>query len=313
MKNVKWFFPVLFSVFAIVSFPSCYDDYEIDPNENESNSFEDDNSSNNADELDEEYGISLYRVDGENIIQTEHTNASQNWMNDELKHNDMWDIVTNLIPTDRRQWIYTFEIFDGKQELLGYVVNTSEDLSQWKFGLDITSAYLDGQTLEKSGDFIYTVIHEYGHILSLNDQQLDAFANNCSNYNPGEGCAFENSYIDEFHERFWADIEEEANDIDEDDFDAIDDFYNKYSDRFVTDYAATNPAEDIAEVFSVFVTAENEPTGNQIKDQKIRFMYEYPELVDLRNHMRGTTYTIPAPGSWKAPQCHKAHSHKAKL
>jgi hypothetical protein len=49
----------------------------------------------------------------------------------------------------------------------------------------------------------------------------------------------------------------------------------------VDDYATTHPTEDIAESFAYFVFSP-EPTGDSIKDQKIAFFYEYPELVKLR-------------------------------
>jgi len=44
----------------------------------------------------------------------------------------------------------------------------------------------------------------------------------------------------------------------------------------------THPAEDIAESFTYFVFTPK-PTGNSIKEQKIAFFYEYPELVKLRS------------------------------
>jgi len=60
----------------------------------------------------------------------------------------------------------------------------------------------------------------------------------------------------------------------------------KYKDRFVTDYAATNPGEDIAEVFATFVTQADQPRGNSIADQKIKLLYDFPELTQLRDKIR---------------------------
>lgn len=67
--------------------------------------------------------------------------------------------------------------------------------------------------------------------------------------------------------------------------DAIYEFYDKYQDQFVSDYAATNPGEDIAETYRVFVM-EDKPEGNSIRDQKIKFMYEFEELVKIRQNIR---------------------------
>jgi hypothetical protein len=320
MKNVKWFLPVIVACFSLFTFTSCQDNFDFEPDDqdqfvdNSDDGLGDDNSDNGENghegvSLDTDSGIALYRVDGQNIIKTDSKNVNPAWMNDEVKHNDIWKMVTTLIPADKRRWMTTFEIFDGGQELLGYVYNATQDLTSWNFALGIDSAYPDGQTLETSGDFIHTIIHEYGHIMSLNDEQLNPNLTSCD-YNPGEGCARSDSYLNGFYSRFWADIANEHSSIGEDDYNALDDFYNKYEDRFVSDYAATNPVEDLAEVFSHFITGNSQPTGNQIKDEKIRYLYEFPELVSLRNHMKESAFTMPEPGEWKRPSC-KKHRHTA--
>lgn len=320
MKNVKWFLPVIVACFGLFTFTSCQDNFDFEPDGQDqvSDDFEDDieDGSNNGGNggggidgvsLDPDGGIALYRIDGQNIIKTDSKNVNPAWMNDEVKHKDIWEMVTTLIPADKRRWMTTFEIFDGGNELLGYVYNASQDLTSWNFALGIDSAYPDGQNLQTSGDFIHTIIHEYGHIMSLNDEQLNPNANSCD-YNPGEGCARSDSYLNGFYNRFWADIANEHSAIGEDDYDELYDFYDKYEDRFVSDYAATNPVEDLAEVFSYFVTGDSQPSGNQIKDEKIRYLYEFPELVSLRNHMKESAFTMPEPGKWKRPTCTK-HRH----
>jgi len=312
MKNVKWFLPVIVACFGLFTFTSCQDNFDFEPdgqdqfddNFDEDNDDFDDNDSDNGGNggnvegvsLDQDGGIALYRVDGQNIIKTDSKNVNPNWMNDEVKHNDIWNMVTTLIPADKRRWMTTFEIFDGGGQLLGYVYNATADLTSWNFALGIDSAYPDGQNLETSGDFVHTIIHEYGHIMSLNDEQL-------------KGCARSDSYLNGFYNRFWADIANEHSAISEDDYDELDAFYSKYQDRFVSDYAATNPVEDLAEVFSYFVTGNSQPTGNQIKDEKIRYLYEFPELVSIREHMKQSTFTMPEPGMWKRPNCNKKHRH----
>ena len=53
----------------------------------------------------------------------------------------------------------------------------------------------------------------------------------------------------------------------------------------MTEYAATNPSEDFAESFMVFVLKEK-PTKSTIADQKILFFYDFPELVEMRDFIR---------------------------
>jgi hypothetical protein len=110
------------------------------------------------------------------------------------------------------------------------------------------------------------------------------------------GCSHADSYVDDFYNRFWLDINDEwqkadALQYDTDDYtpyyNALYAFYKEHQDQFVDDYSATHPTEDIAESFAYFVF-EPKPTGNSIKEQKIAFFYEYPELVELRASILGS-------------------------
>jgi len=64
-------------------------------------------------------------------------------------------------------------------------------------------------------------------------------------------------------------------------------FYENNAEAFVTDYAATSIAEDIAESFSYFVM-KDKPTGSAVKDKKVQFFYEFPVLVQLRTKIRAS-------------------------
>jgi hypothetical protein len=148
-----------------------------------------------------------------------------------------------------------------------------------------------------------SLVHEFGHLLTLNNEQVPALpadlapfaydqaAIACSTYFSFEGCSHDDAYINVFVARFWADIIDEFNALAELDqfsdrfWDGLDEFERKYGDRFVTEYAMTDPAEDIAESFMVFVL-EDRPGGASIADQKVLFFYEYPELVSLRATIR---------------------------
>ena len=63
----------------------------------------------------------------------------------------------------------------------------------------------------------------------------------------------------------------------------------KYKKQFVTDYAATNPDEDFAESYMLFVLNEK-PTKSTVSfihsDQKFLFFYDFPELVEMRDFIR---------------------------
>ena len=98
-----------------------------------------------------------------------------------------------------------------------------------------------------------------------------------------------NSYINVFFNHFWTNIYAEWQKIDDIQNDQrrenrLEVFYNKYQDQFVDDYAVTDPSEDIAETWAFYILRPK-PDGNSIADQKIKFFYEYPELVQLRQQI----------------------------
>jgi hypothetical protein len=49
--------------------------------------------------------------------------------------------------------------------------------------------------------------------------------------------------------------------------------------------AVTDPDEDIAETMMMFIL-NDKPNGRNMAEQKILFLYEFPELMELRDEMR---------------------------
>lgn len=214
--------------------------------------------------------------------------------------NEAWEIFTDLIPADDRAMVSQFNVFtDGFENTLAAVDQRKENPSEWILEIDVSD-------LQDKDAFVFTMIHEYAHLLTLNASQvapdqdivndpsnlelLKEKAASCPNYFTGNGCSYEDSYIHVFYNRFWLDIQEEWAVIDAMQYNAQDSlayyealhsFYQKHRDQFVDDYSVTHPAEDIAEAFAYFVFT-SKPAGNSIKEQKIAFFYEYPELVELR-------------------------------
>jgi len=210
-----------------------------------------------------------------------------------------WSVFTQLIPSQDREMVIEFNIFtDGYSNTLAAVDRSKRDISMWSLEADVAD-------LEDIDSLVFTMIHEYAHLLTLQSSQVapDAeLAENfndpvllnekehlCQNYFTGMGCSYADSYINIFYERFWTDIHDEWKKIDmlqyaDDDvsyYNALYDFYTTHQDQFVGDYAVTHPTEDIAESFTHFVFSPK-PVGNSIREQKVLFFYEYPELVRLR-------------------------------
>lgn len=251
----------------------------------------------------ESYYLASYEVQGDAI-----TNPAFESVPDDLKdeqkdsalQNKAWQIFTDLIPPQDRQMVTQYNVFtDGFENTLAAADQTKSDLTHWVLEIDVAD-------LEDKDALMFNLVHEYAHILTLNAAQMEPDqeiaddpynqslqkekAAACPNFFTGMGCSHANSYINVFYDRFWLGVNDEWQKIDALQYNAEDytpyynglyNFYKAHPDQFLDDYSATHPDEDIAEAFAYFIFSPK-PTGNSIKEQKIAFFYEYPELGKLR-------------------------------
>ena len=310
MKNLKTVFLFTYLSLILVFFNSCSKEENLITSSSINNS----NSSNssNSSTIGNEGEITLYKVNNGKI--TKHVDykvsgTDLEFQKDVNKHKQIWDLVKMIVPLNQLEKMSEFMIYNGEiTGSAGYVVEKSQDLSKWQMGIAINYAFEGG--FNTKGELAYTIIHEFGHILTLNDVQLNASISreNCTNYYPGEGCSKENAYINEMYQKYWKDIAEEHQKAQQNQS-LQEAFFNKYSSRFVTNYASTNPGEDIAEVFATFITKKEKPNGATIAEKKILLMYNRSELIAFRNHIRQNlqlrrrgnlpSFVLPKPGSWK--------------
>ena len=263
-------------------------------------------------ELKTEFTLVTYTVSGDTITEPVFVNpipkSLEAYQQDTASQIKLWQFVTDVIPADQRTLITKFVVYtDGVSNSLGAVEQT-DNSHDWMLEMDIEDA-------RNFPDLSTTLIHEFGHLLTLNDTQVttdDKVFNNpddqqiynqeaaaCSTYFMFEGCSWPDSYINQFFQRFWPAIYDEwqiiNNETDQDILDQkLDSFYQEYADQFVSSYAVTSPEEDIAESFMYFVFSAK-PAGDTIAEQKILFFYEYPELVDLRDRLVGNLCPYAAP------------------
>jgi hypothetical protein len=220
----------------------------------------------------------------------------------------LWDAVSGIFPRQYLNQIAYFEFFtDGTDDFLGAIEEVDSSQDAFIFSLDYSDMFYSNGELNHPL-LIDTITHELAHIITLGPDQVAWVEEEDSN--PATYYIFEydldtepDSYINQFYNNFWKDIHGEwaafyyeygvLYEGDEDMHaeyqeivqDYIDDFYYKYEDRFLTDYAATSPTEDIAESFMIFALQEK-PQGRRISDHKALFFYDYPELVEVRNHIQ---------------------------
>lgn len=183
--------------------------------------------------------------------------------------------------------IYT----DGPENYLAWVRPSTDRSEKWTISFDILDSEVPLYLTE-------TLVHEVGHIVTLNATQVpvtDAYYNGeqnpaiCKQYLMVEGCSTKDSYINQFYQRFWINIYKEWQQIDkaqdsDEYYTMLENFYRRHPFEFVSAYAVTNPKEDIAESWKDFML-HPKPTGDDTSDQKILFFYEFPELVQVRQEI----------------------------
>jgi len=224
-----------------------------------------------------------------------------------LFYEDIWTMVKAIIAEPYLQQVAYLEIFtDGSDNLLGAIEEVEGRADSVILSLDLEDM-LDENREIRYRELAETIIHELAHIITLAANQAEWTEEEDSNPQTYyiyeyELDTFENAYINQFFQLFWADIYDEWSAfyyqygvLDEEDINLAEEyeeilagylgeFYEKYRERFVTAYAATSPSEDLAETFIFFVTGDLGP-GNEIRHQKVNFLYSFPELVQIRNQI----------------------------
>lgn len=190
----------------------------------------------------------------------------------------VWDKIKNVLPNEHLK--YFDEIYfatDGPQNELASVRVNDEIGKRWVMSIDPEDASVTSDLRL----FYETIIHEYFHYISLNNTQVEyTFDYDSNNYREPGLVAKDSAYINQFYHQFWEDIIEDRDIDGENSY-----YYVRHQDEFVSEYASTSVAEDIAETF-IFFIFEDAPTGNTLRDEKIKFFYQYEELVQLRDNIR---------------------------
>lgn len=253
-------------------------------------------------ELETDFTLVTYTVSGDAIVDPVEVSPIppklKAFQEDTAAQQKMWRFFTDVIPANLRTQVTQFSVFtDGPNNSLGAVEQT-DDPRHWKLEMDI-------QDSQNFADLSTTLIHEFGHLLTLNDSQvtpdMDVFDHpddpklfeqaeaNCKTYFLFEGCSQADSTINRFFQRFWPRLYAEWKRIDSGTDSkqveqGLNRLYQRYTDQFVSSYAVTSPAEDIAETFMYFIFNPR-PSGESLADQKVLFFYDLPEMKDLRDHI----------------------------
>lgn len=196
-----------------------------------------------------------------------------------VKHKRLWHMLVDVLgKREATMRFVSFEVFDDNDsDIYASVWRNGEDESKWHMNINI--AFIDSDDV-----LIDTIIHEFGHTIFLSSNQVAHIEGACPSFEFSDGCVKQGAYVNAFQKKFWSRYAD-APKPDDTDSNKADELYAKYSDHFVSDYAATNVNEDMAESWSYFVRNEK-PMGDEPWKQKVRFFYNYPYLVNTREILR---------------------------
>jgi hypothetical protein len=205
---------------------------------------------------------------------------------------EIWDQIAALSPdTFTAAYIESYGVFsDSKSDTLAYV-HDEDGNGKWQVVVNV-AGYESSTPRERAT----TLIHELGHVVTLNASQVNPNVGEDTCITPhfftGEGCTKAGTYMGDFVNAFWS-----ASDVRTvgggagDNADAAQKLYDTKPDAFVTDYAATNPGEDIAESFALFILDTKNSAPVTVAEKKVAFLYAYPSIVSFRDDMRQALVT----------------------
>ena len=193
---------------------------------------------------------------------------------------ELWDLFSRVVgQADLLRYIQSFEVFNDPDNDSAASVWQSQTLGKWHVNVN-------GSFKDDKKDIVHTMVHEYGHIVSLNSTQIKGDSDGaCPYLRLGEGCANQGSYINAFYDKYWSKYGANAPANEGQDTNEVSAFYNQRQLAFVSEYAATNYGEDWAESWATFVTT-GKPSGALKKDKKVLFFYGYAPLQSTRDRIR---------------------------
>ena len=212
-----------------------------------------------------------------------------------------WNVFYNIFPKKITQkYIKRLVLFsDGLDEKTGALGALNTKNTEWQLVLDVVDVDFRSGNRERIRQSLYTLVHEFGHLLTLNNTQIEpTFKEEQDTDDPYltiEGQALENSYINLFVKRFWSGtllsewdhIQKEYCFIEQKS--CLEKLYGLYQENytdFLTDYAAESPEEDIVESWTAFVLHDKIDKPETVAEQKINFFYQFPELIKYRRTIR---------------------------
>lgn len=159
------------------------------------------------------------------------------------------------------------------------VERTATRAPRWTLTMNLANA-------SRRDAYLRALVHEYAHLLTLDENQVLTDSGRCATTLVQEGCLVPGSTLERFEERFWERYGSEAPDPDSSSRGLAWRMFVAHTADFVTAYAATNVVEDAAETFAEFVIRKQPDPNSGPWARKVLFFWEDPTYLEIREHIR---------------------------
>ncbi len=202
---------------------------------------------------------------------------------------DAWDALATIAPRGQLGDLGVFTAFEeagaGDEVTLAFVQPLDADGTLFQMSVSLDEYEFDPE------EALLTMAHEFSHVFTAIPSQIDRTveaAENCTTYDNGEGCFFEDSLMFQWVDAFWVDYL--------DDFDPMVEASGVEGEArcaqdagFLGSYAASTPEEDFAESFSAYVFDVEAATPEQ--QERIDWMADRTGLVEFRERAEAAGLT----------------------
>jgi len=263
----------------------CYlKEHSDDDNDNEAYGSDDDHDYHSTEDKEYDEALAIYQNTDKSIKLQEGT--------DDKEYQEIWDTFSGLFPTRYTAFITEVIFYDNtNSDTAAFVERHEWSAGTWKLAINLDWLNWDNdqQAIKENAELF---VHEMAHIITLNDSQMsftlptdasdtlyNKYEKRCGTHFVMEWCLAPKSYVQEFVEAFWTDamLQKVANEQD---------VYSGKEKNFVSDYAATNEGEDIAESYALYVVNPLSEDDWTVAWDKLNFFSQYSELTSLRSYIR---------------------------
>lgn len=198
---------------------------------------------------------------------------------DRAAYRERYQRFSQLVPDDLRMLVVGYVVFHPDDDSVAFVSSADDENDAWILGISD-----DGRD---DRDLDATILHESAHLATLGDDQLDtSWRGDCPTFESVDGCLHPDAYLYDWVERYWTDLLPDLAEIEAAHgrraAELIHQLYRAHRDRFVREYAATSPEEDLAETYAAWAL-DRTPTSDALA-AKFSFFDQHDVFRAMKVH-----------------------------